>query len=69
MFLYFNLCLSVMVDSLSCLFTSISFLTNVQVSIKEMIVSTRGHGGENFKKKKKTFVDKHKALKFKRPFE
>ena len=28
MFLYFNLCLSVMRDSLSCSFTSISFLTS-----------------------------------------
>ena len=28
LFLYFNLCLSVMLDSLSCSFTSISFLTN-----------------------------------------
>ena len=27
MFIYFNLCLSVMLDSLSCSFTSISFLT------------------------------------------
>jgi len=29
LFLYFNLCLSVMFDSLSCSFTSISFLTNL----------------------------------------
>jgi hypothetical protein len=28
LFLYFNLCLSVILDSLSCSFTSISFLTN-----------------------------------------
>jgi hypothetical protein len=27
-FLYFNLCLSIMLDSLPCLFTSIFFLTN-----------------------------------------
>ena len=31
LFLYFNLCVSVMLDSLSYLFTSISFLPNVHV--------------------------------------
>jgi hypothetical protein len=29
LFLYFNLCLSVMLDDLSCSFTSISFLTTI----------------------------------------
>ena len=32
LFLYFNLCLSVKFDSLSCSFTSILFLTNLYVS-------------------------------------
>jgi len=29
LFLYFNVCLSVMLDSLSCSFTSISYLTAI----------------------------------------
>jgi len=32
LFLYFNLCLSVMLDSLLCSFTSISFYTNWNTS-------------------------------------
>jgi hypothetical protein len=35
LFLYFNLYLSVMLDSLSCSFTSISFLT---IKVKEQLV-------------------------------
>jgi len=31
LFLYFNLCLSVKLDSLSCSFTTITFLTNLVV--------------------------------------
>jgi hypothetical protein len=39
LFLYFNLCLSVMLDSLSCSFTSISFLTTcTQIKVKEQLV-------------------------------
>ena len=36
LFLYFNLCLSVMLDSLSCSFTSISIQT--QIKVKEQLV-------------------------------
>jgi hypothetical protein len=40
MFLYINLYLSVKLDSLSCSFTSISFLTTncLQINVKEQLV-------------------------------
>ena len=37
MFLYFNLCLSVMLDCISCSFTSILFLTNYLFILTEII--------------------------------
>jgi hypothetical protein len=42
MFLYFNLCLSVMLDSLLCSFTSISFYTNWNTSNKFYVQTCTG---------------------------
>jgi hypothetical protein len=39
LFLYFNFCVNVMLDSLSCSFTSISFhYTKTQIKVKEQLV-------------------------------
>ena len=60
LFLYFNLCLSVMLDCFSCSFTSIFFITNTKGCQDKLIfqfVLSPGHiGKERIQKLLKCFI-------------